>query len=184
MSTDSTSPLSSPNELKKTRTGRFITVGLVATIAVIIVIIIASGALSLSAVNDSNSIEGNNPDYLPTPYTVNVISGSIAVNANSYNCVSFSVPKGALNPVLQGNFTSSGDSQNNNVIVTVMSQTDFVNWQNGRQSSTYYNKDLFPMATGNINITLPSGTYYIVFGSATWMQAKTVSAQIDLTYSK
>jgi hypothetical protein len=183
MSTYPASPQSNPNEIKKTHTGRFIAVRLVATVAVII-IIIAFGALSLGAVNNSNPNEGNNPDYLPTPYTVSVISGSIAVNANSYNYVTFSVPKGALNPVLQGNFTSSGDSQNNNVIVTVMSQTDFVNWQNGRQSSTYYNKDLLPMVTGNINITLPSGTYYIIFGSATYLSPKTVSAQINLIYSK
>lgn len=181
MPTRSASPQSNPNEIKKTHKGRFIAVGFLTTVAIII---IASGAFSLGIVNNSYPNGENNPDYLPTSYNVSVISGSITVNANSYNYVSFSVPKDALNPVLQGNFTASGDSQNNNVIVTVMSQTDFVNWQNGRQSSTYYNKDLFPMVTGNINITLPSGTYCIVFGSATWMQAKTVLAQIDLTYSK
>jgi hypothetical protein len=39
------------------------------------------------------------------------------------------------------------------------------------------------MVTGNINVTLSSGQYFIVFGSAS-MEAKTVLAQIDLTYSK
>ena len=65
-----------------------------------------------------------------------------------------------------------------------MSQEDYINWQNGRQSSTYYNKDLVPMVTGNINIALPSGFYYIIFDSATYLSPKTVSAQIDLTYFK
>jgi hypothetical protein len=173
MSTYPASTLPNPNEMKKPHTRKYIAVGLIASVAVII-IIITSG----------NPNGGNNVNYVPTPFTVSVISGSIVVNANSYNYVSFSVPKGALNPVLQGNFTASGSSQNNNICVTVMSQTDFVNWQSGQQSSTYYNKDMLPVVTGNINITLPSGNYCIIFGSATFLQAKTVSAQIDLTYSK
>ena len=176
MSTFSALLPSNPIKIKKTHKGRFIAVGLIVTLAIVITII-ASGALSLGTVN--------NPNYHPTSYTIGVISGPITVNSNSYNFVSFFVPEGALNPVLHGNFTSSGDSQNNNVIVTVMSQQDYINWQNGRQSSTYcYNKDLLPMVTGNINITLPSGFYYIIFDSATYLSPKTVSAQIDLTYSK
>jgi hypothetical protein len=166
---------SSSNKPRKIHTGRYITVGLMATLAIII-IMIASGVFSSSV--------GNNPNYVPTPHTVSVISGSIVVNANSYSYVSFSVPKGALDSVLQGDFVSTGNGTNKNICPYVMSQKDFVNWQNGRQASTYYNKDLMPMVTGNINITLPSGTYYLIFGSATYMQAKTVSAQIDLTYSK
>ena len=80
MSTFSALPQSNPNEIKKTHTGRFVVVGLVAILAIIITII-ASGALSSGTVNNSN--------YVPTSYTVSLISGSIAVNANSYNFVSF-----------------------------------------------------------------------------------------------
>jgi hypothetical protein len=123
------------------------------------------------------------PDYSPTPCLVSVVSGPIAVGANGYNYVVFHVPEGAINPFLEGNFTSTGEGPNNNVIPIVLSQGDFVNWQQGRQYHTYYNRDLFPMVKGWFDVELPSGNYYVVFGSATYMQAKTVWAQIDLTYN-
>lgn len=176
------SPQSNPNGIKKTHTDRFTAVALVATVAVIIVII-ASTALSLDAVNNSNPNGGNNLDYVPTPHTESVISGSIVLNPDGYYFTGFSVPEDALNPVLQGNFTSTGNSTNNNAIVTVWSQKDFVNYLDCCQSTPCYNKDLMPMVAGNINVTLSSGQYFIVFGSAS-VEAKTVSVQIDLTYSK
>ena len=120
---------------------------------------------------------------MPTPHTENVISGSIVANPDGYYFTGFYVPEGALNPVLQGNFTSTGNSANNNAIVTVWSQKEFINYLSCRNSIPCYNKDLFPMAAGNINVTLSSGQYIIVFGSAS-VEAKTVFAQIDLTYSK
>jgi hypothetical protein len=173
----------SPNETPRPHSGRNIAIGLMATVAIIIIFV--SGAFISSSANSSNSNrENNNPDYVPTPHTVNVISGSIVVNANGCYFVGFCVPEGALNPVLQGNFTSVGNGTNNNVILTVRSQTDFANWLDGRQCSAEYNKDLMPMVAGNINVALPSGIHYIFIDSAAYMQAQTVSAQIDLTYSK
>jgi hypothetical protein len=182
MSTYTASPQSNPNEIKKNHAGKFIAVGLIATVAVII-IIIASGTLSMSTINNSNPNGGNNPKYAPTPHTESVISGSIVVNPDGYYFTGFSVPEDASNPVLQGNFTSAGNSTNNNAVVTVWSQKDFINYLNCQQSTPCYNKDLMPMVNGNINIPLSSGNYFIVFSSAS-IETKTVSAQIDLTYSK
>lgn len=152
--------------------------------ATIIVVILASGVLSTGTVNYSNDLSGeNNLNGIPTPHTESVVSGSIAVNAKGFYFVAFQVPEGALNPVLQGSFTSTGNSTNNAVIVTVMGQKDFVNYLSGHNCHIIYNKDLVPMETDNINVTLQSGIYVITFTSAS-TQAKTVSAQIDLTYSK
>jgi hypothetical protein len=53
---------------------------------------------------------------------------------------------------------------------------------NGNQFSACYNQDLMPAASGAIDVALSSGAYYVVMCSSTYMQAKNVTAQIDLTY--
>ena len=181
MSTYLALPSPSPNRIIKHHTGRNIAIGLIAIVA--ITIILTSGILCVTLANGSNQNMGSILSYVPGPHTESVISGSIVLNPTGYYFTGFYVPENALNPVLQGNFTSAGNSTNNSVIVTVWSQTNFTNWLDGRQSTPCYNKDLMPMVTGNINVTLSSGEYFIVFSSAS-MQAKTVSAQIDLTYRR
>jgi hypothetical protein len=148
--------------------------------AVIITAILTSAILSGTIANSGN--QNINPNYAPGMHTQNVISGSIALNPTGDYFTGFNVPENALNPVLQGNLISTGNSTNNNVIVTVWSQKEFINYLSGLNSSPCYNKDLFPKAAGNINITLSSGNYFITFGSGS-IGDKTVSVQIDLTYS-
>ena len=149
-------------------------------VAVMITAILTSAILSGTTANSGN--QNINPNNAPCMHTQSVISCPIALNSNGLFLTGFNVPENALNPVLQGNFTSIGNSTNNNVVVTVWSQSEFINYLSGHNSSPCYNKDLFPMASGNINVTLSSGDYFIVFGSAS-MEGKTVSIQIDLTYS-
>jgi len=174
--------LPSPNTMEKPRTGRNITLGLIATVAIITILV--SGAFCSSLANSSNSI-GEPSGYVPKPYTETVVSGQIAVNDKGFYCVAFVVPEDALNAILQGNFSSTGNATNHCVTVMVWHSDDFANWLCGRQSNPpEYNKDLMPMVSGNINVTLPSGIYYISIGSSAYMQPQTVSAQIDLTYSK
>ena len=172
--------LLSANPNKIIKHGRSIAMGLIAAAAIII--ILTSGVLCVTIANGINQNAGNNPNYVPTPHTENVISGSIVANPDGYYFTGFYVPEDALNPVLQGNFTSTGNSTNNAVVVTVWSQKEFINYLSCRNSIPCYNKDLFPMVAGNINVTLSSGQYIIVFGSVS-LEATTVSAQIDLSYS-
>ena len=148
-------------------------------VAVIITATLTSAILSSNTANSGN--QNIHPNYAPSMHTQNVISGSIALNPTGDYFTGFNVPENALNPILQGNFTSIGNSTNNNVIVTLWSQKEFINYLSGLSSSPCYNKDLFPRSAGNINITLSSGNYFIIFGSGS-IGDKTVSIQIDLTY--
>jgi hypothetical protein len=148
-------------------------------VVVMVTAILTSAILSGATTNSGN--QNINPNYTPD-MPIQIISGSIALNPTGAYFTGFNVPEDALNPVLQGNFTSTGNSTNNNVVVTVWSQKEFINYLSGHDSSPCYNKDLFPMATGNINVTLSSGNYFIMFGSGS-IGAKTVSVQIDLIYS-
>jgi hypothetical protein len=147
-------------------------------VAVMITAILTSAILSGTTANGSN--QNINTNYASGMHTQSVISGSIALNPTGDYFTGFNVPENALNPVLQGNFTSTGNSTDNNVIVTVWSQSEFINYLSGHNSSPCYNKDLFPMAAGNINVTLSSGNYLIMIGSGSI--GETVSIQIDLTY--
>jgi hypothetical protein len=149
-----------------------------------IIVTIVSAALCSGPANIGNLV-GEAPEGIPKLHSENIISGQINVNANGFYCISVVVPEGALNATLQGGFISTGNATNHCVTVMVWRSDDFANWLCGRQSNPpEYNKDLMPMVSGNINVTLPSGIHYISIGSSAYMQEQTVSAQIDLTYSK
>jgi hypothetical protein len=174
---------SSANKTEKPKIYGNVAIGFMATAAVIIILI--SGAFCSSLGNSGNLNGADDPGYVPKLYAESVVSGQIALNAEGFYCVGFVVPEGALNAVLKGDFVSTGNATNNSVMLTVWSADDFANWLCGCQSGPpEYNKDLMPTAAGNINITLPSGIHYIFIDSAAYMQPQTVSAQIDLTYSK
>ena len=160
---------------RKSHTARNVGIGLILLIGIIAIVLVASGIF----VNNGNSGTGL---FSPTQQTVNVVSGSVAVNADSSSYTSFSVPSGVSDPTLQGSFTASGGS-GNDIKVYVMDQTDYINWENGHQASTYYNSG--QVTTGNIDVALSAGgTYYIVFDNTfSIFSSKTVSAQINLTYS-
>jgi len=179
MSTYQALLLTSPNKIIKN--SKNIAIGLIA-IAVAI-IILTSGVLSVTSVNDSNKNAETDPNYVPTLYTQNVVSDSLVLNPGGHYFAGFNVPEDALNPVLQGNYTSISNCTNNAVMVTIWSQKDFINYLNCLEATPCYNKDMMPMVTDNINVTLSRGNNFILFGSAS-VDTKTVLAQIDLTYSK
>ena len=175
--------LTMSNEIRgEKHKNRYRTIGLIATaeVALVIMTVLAvsfcMGALSPQPNGDSG------PSYAPGFHCESVVSGSIALNPTGEYFMVFSVPKGASNATLTGNFTATGNSTNNDVIITVLSQKNFDNWLNGRNCNFDYNPYLMPMLSGNINVTLPNGIYFITMSSAS-QQPKTVMAQIDLTFS-
>lgn len=88
----------------------------------------------------------------------------------------------ALNLQLSGTFTASRSS-GNDIIVLVMDATDYVNWENEHQASTYY-YDSGRITTGGFNVILPSsGTYYLVYSNQfSIISTKNVNTQANLAY--
>jgi len=122
---------------------------------------------------------------LPDSYTQTILSGEIAVHHEGFQCVGFCVPDGVSYAYLKGNFTSTGNATNAAVTVMVWKAEDFSNWLCGRQSDRpEYNVDFMPAVSGNINLTLASGLYYVSIGSAAYNQTQTVSIKLDLSYGK
>ena len=94
----------------------------------------------------------------------------------------FTVPAGASNVTLKGHFTASGGS-GSDIQVVVVNEDEYVNWQNGHPTKTFYNSG--KLTQGSINITLPSDptTYYVVFSNKfSLLTPKAVQASVDLSY--
>jgi hypothetical protein len=114
--------------------------------------------------------------------TQTVVNGAISVPAGSYVYTWFSAPLGVMNVDLRGNFTVSGGSDNE-VVMIIMDSSDFVNWQNSAPHNFLYYSG--PTTTGNITADnlIPGNIYYIVYNnqlpSAT---AKSVQVTVVLTY--
>ncbi len=119
----------------------------------------------------------------PQSSSNNIVNGLITVSPGNYEYYQVSVPAGAYNVQLSGTFTASGGS-GNDIIVSVMDQTDFVNWQNGHQASTYY--DSGQVTTDSFSVTLPAGAiYYLVYSNEfSIISTKNVNTQANLSYTE
>jgi len=119
---------------------------------------------------------------LPSQHTVNIVNGLITVGGHSYDDYEFTVPSGASSVRVSGPFTASGGG-GNDINVYVMDQTDFTNWSNGHQASTYYNSG--QVTTGTVSASLPGGgTYYLVYdNSFSLLSSKNVQTTVNLTYT-
>ena len=115
--------------------------------------------------------------------TSNVVNGVITVGARNHQAYQFGVPADAYNAQISGTFTASGGS-GNDIIVYVFDSTNYVNWENGHQSSAYYNSG--QVTTDSFSINLPAGgTYYLVYdNSFSFLSSKNVNTQANLAYSE
>jgi hypothetical protein len=103
------------------------------------------------------------PFSTTTNHSLNMVNGLITVQPGYYNYYFVTVPSGASSVVMNGTFTASGGS-GNNIEVLVMDQTNYVNWQNGNQATSYY--DSGQVTTGTISANLPGGgTCYLVYSN-------------------
>lgn len=172
--------------------------GLIIAIVVVLTIIVAGVALSLSSLNGSSKANTTNSGqsqqqatYVTETLTsdstsqvnANIVNGLITVNAGQYETYQIVVPSNAGAAQVSGTFTASGGS-GNDIIVLIMDYTDYVNWQNGHQASAYYTTG-GQETTGTISATLPAGaTYYLVYSNtfSTFSQ-KNVNTQVNVAYT-
>jgi hypothetical protein len=118
-----------------------------------------------------------------TPVSSNAVNGDISVSPGQYAEYQITVPDGASDAQLTGSFLASGGS-GNDIVVLVMDQTNFVNWENGHQVSTYY--DSGQVTTSSFMVSLPSsGTYFLVYSNQfSTFSSKSVNTQANLTYAQ
>jgi hypothetical protein len=116
---------------------------------------------------------------LSTPIVQEIVNENVTVNASSYAYYNFTVPSAASTIQVNGNFTVAGG---NDIKVYIMDESNFKNWQNGQNPSTYYNSG--ELTAGNFTVTLPSsGTYYLVYDNTFSLNMqKNVDTQASFAY--
>src|SRR5437870_2864566 len=98
----------------------------------------------------------------PKLYTQAIGNTAFTVNAETDMYYKFSVPSEASDVKLQGHFSAMGGA-GNDIVVFVLSDDAFVNWQNGHQSGTFYNSGKVTQDTVDVSLPSDPRTYYLVF---------------------
>jgi hypothetical protein len=112
----------------------------------------------------------------------NIVNGLITVQAGWYNNYEFTLPAGAGNIHVAGTFTATGGS-GNDIIVSIMDRTNFVNWSNGHQATAFYNSG--QLSTGSFDVRLSSDTTYDLVYANTFstLASKNVRTTANLFYT-
>lgn len=119
----------------------------------------------------------------PVPHTQPIVNTAFTVNASSGLYYKFLVPQGAYNVTVDGRLSATGGS-GNDIEAYLLNEDEFVNWQNGHSTSTYFSSGR--VTQGSINAQLPSGagTYYVVFNNKfSLLTPKAVQASVLLHYT-
>lgn len=150
---------------------------------VILGVLILALLLYGKILNESESGRPNPIQQLiASPRRIHISNPAVAVSASGAYYYTVNVPSYASNVTLEGTFSASGGS-GNDIEVYVLSQDEFVNWQNGHPVNTYYNSGR--VTVGNISTRLPSGmgTYYLVFNNKfSLLSQKMVQVNAVVTY--
>jgi len=143
-----------------------------------VIIVIALGAWWVASSNSPSARQIQ--QIAKQQHTERLNNPALSVNPTGFAYFKLDVPANASDVTLQGNFTASGGS-GNDVEAYVMSEEDFVNWQNGHAAKTYYNSG--KVTVGTINVHVPAGRCYLVFNNKfSLLSSKSVRVDGTLTY--
>lgn len=149
---------------------------------IVIIVLVIVLMIVAAVVIGSLGSGGGGINLVPRRYTVNIVNGLITVPPGGYEYYEFTVPSCASNARVYGSFLASGGS-GNDIIVDVMDQTNFINWENGHQAYAYYTSG--QVTTGTINAYLQGGnTYYLVYDNTfSVFSTKNVQTTVNLYYT-
>jgi ribosomal protein L40E len=146
------------------------------------------GATWLSFSNDP--IAQQLRDEITGARTQTIVEAPVSVKPQNFAYYEFTVPPGAVNVGVTGQFTTEGrpdkkgnNASDNNIETYVLTDSAFVVWRNGYTTGSRYESDRVPQ--GTIYATLPagSGIYYLVFNNRFSQRTeKTVHATVLLHY--
>ena len=152
-----------------------------------IAIWIVAGLVGLGiwwAWSDRAGLERLRETYVAPPHGESLGEKTFSINPRGFVSNKFTVPSGASNVVVTGQFGVKGHA-GDEIEVYVLSDEAFVTWRNGYSTSTYY--DSGKVLHGNLQATLPddAGAYYLVFSNQISVgKAKAVQADVTLQYRR
>lgn len=128
-----------------------------------------------------NSVASGIKQYVTTAHAETIAEGSVAIKPNGFASYKLTVPEGAIDVAVTGQFDASGRAEKD-IRVLVLSDREFVIWQGGYAISPYY--DSGNVSQSNLQAALPSrpGTYYLIFSNKPSRVEKTVHLTAGLQY--
>lgn len=119
-----------------------------------------------------------------------IIETPFILKPHAFSYYEFTVPPGAVDVKVTGDFKAAGVRSNNrdkdtdnNIEVYVLTDTAFVAWRDGYSTGSYYESG--KTASSTISATLPSGAghYYLVFSNNfSPLTARNIHATVLLRY--
>jgi hypothetical protein len=131
---------------------------------------------------NQNPPKAASPPPPPQQHRLSMPKGAFTVrqlNASNYK---FAVPAGAFDVTMKGHFAATGGARND-IEVFVLTEDEFVNWQNRHQVNALYSSG--QVTQDSINLTLPAdaATYYVVFSNKfSFISPKAVEANVDVNF--
>jgi len=108
---------------------------------------------------------------------------ALSVKPRSFSSYKFTVPPGAANVVVSGQFNATG-SPENDVEVYVLNDDDFVTLKSGYAANSFYDSGRVAQSTINVALPFGAGTYYLVFDNRFSPRTpKTIHAAVTLHYN-
>jgi hypothetical protein len=87
-----------------------------------------------------------------------------------------------VEPRVVGSFRAAGGS-GNDIKVLIMDPLNYENWANGHSVKVNYTSGQITVA--NIDVALPSGTYYLVYSNRfSTFSSKSINTKVDLVYKE
>jgi hypothetical protein len=156
--------------------------GAVVGAGVVLLVLVAGTVISTRS---KKGTLGYAPDVILTPMTDRIVSGAVTVPAGGHLDFRFDVdPSSMRDARVVGHFLCTGGA-GNDIVAVLAEEKEFAKWIDGQVANVYYTSR-GKVTTGALDaqITRP-GTYYLSFSNRfSTFSAKTISAEIDLEYSK
>jgi hypothetical protein len=113
------------------------------------------------------------------PNQPEIVFGLVTIDAGVGKSYEFAIPEGVRTPEIYGNFAVSNDSTGS-IRVCVMDAPNYVNWQNNRTLSSYYDSGQVTSAT--IEQALAAGkTYYLIFDNTLSTSPKNITTDMGIS---
>jgi len=173
-------------EAKAQKPSRGWIVGLVVlVVAVVLVVLLVAVAAGVIPTKSKEDALGYAPSITLTPASDRIVSGAFTVPATRHLDFRFDVDPAAMRDAhVIGHFLCTG-GRGNDIMVVLAEEKEFGKWIDGQVAQVYYTTG-GKVTTGSLDVQIRRpGTYYLSFSNTfSALSAKTVSAEINLKYSK
>jgi hypothetical protein len=158
-----------------------------------LLVLVLSGAVLWTATSESPAAE-QALEFVRSSHAQTIVDAAVSVNPRSFSSSQFTVPPGALNVSVTGEFSAAaanprngnsnenGKDRDTGIEAYVLTDAAFAVWSSGYSTQTQYESG--PVARATINAPLPAGAgvYHLVFSNKISPRAKTVHATVLLRY--